>query len=314
MLYIAITTGDADGIGAEVTAKALKHIGPQEHIQFFLWRSPSCDPSLLKLMDQKFFRKTCTRLDEALSLKSSNSAELIDICHSGSAAHWVVEASTACKAGQLSSLCTAPLSKITIQQAGFQALGHTDLFKQVCQTDDLFMAFLGSHLNVVLMTDHIPFRQISHHLTKERFMAAARACKRLGQLFPRSQPIGVLGLNPHAGEQGLLGSEEQNLSLWLEELGDSFSGPLVPDAAFLPDNRKKYALFLCLYHDQGLIPFKALHGHDQGVHLTLGLPFIRTSVDHGTAKDIFGQNMANPNSMINAITTCIKLSRKGVHT
>jgi 4-hydroxythreonine-4-phosphate dehydrogenase len=123
-------------------------------------------------------------------------------------------------------------------------------------------------------------------------------------------PIGLLGLNPHAGDSGLIGQEEQTViskaMKQLFELGIPVVGPLVPDAAFQKENWGKYSTFVACYHDQGLIPFKSIHGFDSGVHLTLGLSLKRTSVDHGTAKDIFGKNKANPGSMVSALRWAIK--------
>ena len=129
----------------------------------------------------------------------------------------------------------------------------------------------------------------------------------------RKKPMALVGLNPHAGEKGLIGKfESESLKPVLTQIKKKHSveGPLVPDAAFFEDNWKKYSTYVCLYHDQGLIPFKMVHGQDSGVHLTLGLPFIRTSVDHGTAKNIFGKNKANPNSMIEAVDWAIKLAKR----
>ena len=120
----------------------------------------------------------------------------------------------------------------------------------------------------------------------------------------KTKKIAVLGLNPHAGEGGLIGNLEKTL---FARLPKGVVGPLVPDAAFLKKNWPLYSIFVCLYHDQGLIPFKMQHGQDSGAHLTLGLAFVRTSVDHGTAVDIFNKNVANPNSMLEAIKLNIQL-------
>jgi 4-hydroxy-L-threonine phosphate dehydrogenase PdxA len=125
----------------------------------------------------------------------------------------------------------------------------------------------------------------------------------------------LLGLNPHAGEKGIIGSEEgQVFSHALSSVraaGMKVFGPLSPDAAFMKENWKQYSLYVCCYHDQGLIPFKMIHGQDDGVHVTVGLPFIRTSVDHGTAKDIFGKNRANPQSMLAAIKLAADFAQGG---
>ena len=122
----------------------------------------------------------------------------------------------------------------------------------------------------------------------------------------RDSPIALVGLNPHAGEGGLIGSKDQELAEICR--AENIVGPLVPDAAFLKSEWSKYSVYVCCYHDQGLIPFKMAHNHQQSCQITWGLPIIRTSVDHGTAKDIAGQNKASEESMIYAIKMAIKLS------
>ncbi|WP_413576415.1 4-hydroxythreonine-4-phosphate dehydrogenase PdxA [Bdellovibrio sp. HCB290] len=313
-LRIALTTGDDDGIGFEVTAKALHKVGPQKGIQFFLWRNDNASAKYLKLIDQKFKRIVVDSLEEALKIEGPY---LIDICSDLSPAHWVEISAKACMKKQLQGIATAPLSKTLIKDAGFKDLGHTDILKRISKTKTVHMGFAGSEFNVVLATGHLPISQITKHISFSTVAEALINADRLRQALPKSQgnkPIGVLGLNPHSGEQGMIGSEEllvfPNLASFAKEKEIPFSGPLVPDAAFFKDNWKKYSVFLCLYHDQGLIPFKMIHGQDSGVHISLGIPFVRTSVDHGTAKDIAGKNKANPNSMIDAIKWAVNLTRQ----
>lgn len=310
---IVITTGDHDGIGLEVAAKALQSIKPTKSVQYILWRSPRADTKLLKLIDKRWSRVTVGDLESALRIDRFN---LVDIASSKSPAHWVEESARASMEGKISAMATGPLSKVSIKKSGLHDLGHTEILKRVSGAKNVQMAFIGRKFNVVLATDHLALSMVSKSLTAEKIIGAIDNTKILSLLLPkkfRSKPIGILGLNPHAGEDGLIGNEE---GFWTEEIRKygkkqkiPLEVPLVPDAAFLKPNWDKYSVFISLYHDQGLIPFKMIHGQDSGVHLTLGIPFIRTSVDHGTAKNIAGKNIANPNSMLDAIRWALKLSR-----
>jgi 4-hydroxythreonine-4-phosphate dehydrogenase len=313
MKRVAITTGDPDGIGFEVTAKALEKLGPRRGFQFYLFRSSSVSNSFLKKISKKFRRQEFTSWPEAYAYQPKNTSELIEIVSPAPPAFWVETAAQACRLGALDALVTAPLSKQSILQAGLKDLGHTDILKRVCGSTGAFMGFAGEKFNVVLATGHIPLSDVTEQLTSERIVAACEAALAFReQLDPkrRSLPIALLGLNPHAGDFGLIGLQEDGL--FKKALSDLKSrkvpviGPMVPDVAFIKKNWSKFSVFVACYHDQGLIPFKAFHGFDSGVHLTLGLSLKRTSVDHGTAKDIFNQNIANPGSMISALQWAIK--------
>lgn len=311
---IALTTGDSDGIGLEVTIKSLLALGPQKGIQFLLWREDTTLASKeIRKLDKKFKRITVDNLAEALKIDGDY---LVDIASDLSPAHWVEETAKACLKNHLHAMATAPLSKTRIKEAGFKDLGHTDILKRISRTKKVHMGFIGDKFSVVLATGHVPISQVSKHLSFSTLTDAISHADYLRQQLPaayKKKPIGVLGLNPHAGEQGMIGQEEllmfPELPAWAKEKNIPLEGPLVPDAAFFPQNWKKYSVYVALYHDQGLIPFKMTHGQDSGVHMTLGIPFIRTSVDHGTAKDIFGQNKANPHSMIDAVRWAIKFAR-----
>jgi 4-hydroxythreonine-4-phosphate dehydrogenase len=213
------------------------------------------------------------------------------------------------------ALVTAPLSKTTIVKAGYKDLGHTEMLARISGQQNLFMGFLGSKFNVVLATGHKPLGQAVQAWQPEILQRAMAAANELRSILParrRKLAIGLVGLNPHAGENGLIGEEE----LWMAKVARStdksilVEGPLVPDSAFLPHMWKKFSVYVSPYHDQGLIPFKLVHGFSQGVHLTLGVPFVRTSVDHGTAKDLFGRNKADSGSMTEALQTAIKLVKE----
>lgn len=312
-LRIALTTGDVDGIGFEVAAKALHHLGPQKNVQFILWRTDGADPRYLKLIDKKWTRITVDSLEEALKIEGPY---LIDIASDLSPAEWVEISAKACLQKKIDGIATAPLSKTSIKEAGFKDLGHTDILKRLSKAKHVNMGFVGEKFNVVLATAHVPISKISKSLNFTVLAEALKNADGLRKKLPPAQskkPIGVLGLNPHAGEKGLIGNEElllfPQLLNFAKENKIPMEGPLVPDAAFFESNWKRYSVYLTLYHDQGLIPFKMIHGQDSGVHISLGIPFVRTSVDHGTAKDIFGKNIANPHSMIDSIRWAIKLAR-----
>ncbi|MBV2169923.1 MAG: 4-hydroxythreonine-4-phosphate dehydrogenase PdxA [Bdellovibrio sp.] len=310
---IALTTGDIDGIGFEVAAKALYKIGPQKNVQILLWRSEGASEKYLALIDKKWPRITVDSLEEALKIKGPY---LIDIASDLSPAKWVELSAMACLNKKIHALATAPLSKTSIKEAGFKDLGHTDILKRLSKTQYVNMGFVGNKFNVVLATAHEPLSKVTKTLNLQVLQEALLNANELRKRLPGTQkpkPIGILGLNPHAGERGLIGHEETELFpkilAFAHKKKIPVEGPLVPDAAFFPTSWKRFSLYLALYHDQGLIPFKMIHGQDSGVHISLGIPFVRTSVDHGTAKDIFGKNKANPQSMIDALRWAIKLAR-----
>ncbi len=311
---VAITTGDNDGIGLEITAKALAQIKSQKGIQFFLWRSHAAKESFLRPIDRHFKRITVYDWASALLVKSKNQKTLIDIASPLPPPRWVEMMAHAGVSRKIDALVTAPLSKTSIHQSGLDDKGHTDILKRVCKEKNVFMLFLGAHFNVALCTDHLPLHEAYNKLSEEKLFQCISLCQQFKEYLPPSfkrKPLGVVGINPHAGEGGLIGLKELEiftpvLSTALKN-GIEVSGPLVADVCFQKKNWKNYSIYIASYHDQGLIPFKMAHGGGSGVHLSLGLPFVRTSVDHGTAKDIFGKNKADPRSMKGALLTALKL-------
>jgi 4-hydroxythreonine-4-phosphate dehydrogenase len=318
-LRIAITTGDVDGIGTEITSKALAKLKPQMGVGFFLWRSPRCPPKHLHLIDRSFKRITVNSWPEALKVTPASHKEIVDINSNLPAPIWVETTAQAGQFGHIDAMVTAPLSKTSIVAAGLEDIGHTDILKRVSKSKELFMGFIGGKFNVLLVTGHIPISSISTHLTQSRLENAILAADQMRRVLEKkrvNKPLGLLGLNPHAGENGLIGSEEikvhkSALNFALDRK-INLEGPLVPDAAFFEKNWSSYSVFIANYHDQGLIPFKMIHGQESGIHLTMGLPFVRTSVDHGTAKDLYGKNKADASSMTLAIEWAIRLCRGSV--
>ena len=299
MIQIHIVTGDIDGIGLEVSLKALKAIDVKKAVQFYLWR----DSKKHSFLENDFY--SSFRVFRTNQFQEIKEADLVEICSSDAPMVWVKKASQIClENSKTCALVTAPLSKMQIKEDGFHFKGHTDMLKELSGCPFLFMCFLGEKFNVVLLTDHQPLNtvQITPSLLKKGIEQTLLFRNKLSL----TKPIGVLGINPHAGEEGILGNEEQNIfnSVLSQYSKEEVIGSLVPDTAFQPSNWNKYSFYLCAYHDQGLIPFKMAHPQE-GIQTTLGLPFVRTSVDHGTAKDIFGQNKANAISMKKAIETAI---------
>ena len=193
-------------------------------------------------------------------------------------------------------------------QVGFQFPGQTEFFAERCGIRNFAMCLTGGSLTVALVTTHIPLAQVAEALRTDEIVRVGLLLRdfmiRRGKNPPR---IGVAGLNPHAGESGALGREElEIIAPAVEQLG--FSGPHSPDTIFHRAVAGEFDAVLCMYHDQGLIPLK-LHAFDQGVNVTLGLPFPRTSADHGTAFDIAGKGIARPDSMIAAINLAVELAR-----
>ena len=207
--------------------------------------------------------------------------------------------------GQCSGLVTCPISKTSLKQAGYAFPGHTEMLAALTRTSKVNMMMAGPRLKVVLVTIHVPLAQVSSQLSA----AAIRDCltmtgNSLRRDFGIAQPrIAVAGFNPHGGEDTLFGDEEvriikpaviQSMAEW------QVSGPWPPDTVFYKAAAGEYDAVIAMYHDQGLIPFKLLHFHD-GVNVTLGLPLVRTSVDHGTAYDIAGRGLADPSSLRAAV-------------
>ena len=218
----------------------------------------------------------------------------------------------AAQQGWIRAVVTAPLHKEALQLAGVPYPGHTEMLAALTGTRRYCMMMAAPEINVCLATTHIALSQVAAELTTARIGEVIRladaAMRRFGSAAPR---LTVCGLNPHAGEHGLFGDEEPRLILPAVQAaradGLTVSDPLPPDTAFIPSMRAKTDAYIVIYHDQGLIPFKML-AFETGVNVTLGLPLVRTSVDHGTAFDIAWQGKASAESLVAAIQTAVRLS------
>src|SRR5688572_23575044 len=215
--------------------------------------------------------------------------------------------------GEIDAIVTGPIHKARMYEVGFKFPGQTEFFADRWGVTNFAMLLTGGKLTVALVTTHIPLREVSEKLRSEEIVRVGllleNFLRQRGLANPR---IAVAGLNPHAGESGALGQEEADVIIpALQKLEPKiFHGPISPDTVFHHAANGAWDAVLCMYHDQALIPLK-LHAFHEGVNVTLGLPFPRTSPDHGTAFDIAGKNIARPDSMIAAISLAVELARKG---
>jgi 4-hydroxythreonine-4-phosphate dehydrogenase len=284
---IALTVGDPAGIGPEVAAKA------------------AADPGVLAACEPIVYAPP-----EGVRFAPGRlSAE------SGRAAYdTIVRAVADARRGDVDAVATAPVNKEAFRLAGLPWHGHTDLLAHLTGAPHVAMMFYSDALRVVLATVHIALADVPRALTRESLEATidltAREVPRFGIARPR---LAVAGLNPHAGEHGLFGSEEEAVIRPAVEAcrarGVAVDGPFPGDTVFVRARRGDFDVVIACYHDQGLIPVK-LVAFGQAVNVTLGLPIVRTSVDHGTAFDIAGTGVADPQSMIAAVLLAAKLARR----
>jgi 4-hydroxythreonine-4-phosphate dehydrogenase len=326
--WLAITCGDKNGVGYEIALKSLlkvsqKSLLPQTGF-VLLTAGPQCSlekklrlrlmkavgPGFVSLSEPVFFETFGS--GKGLCLKSDSKNPVIEVISSKNPVEWVETAAKLCVEKKLDGMVTGPISKMTIRNSGRNDLGHNDILRRLTQTRKTYMSFYGSMLGVSLLTGHVPLDKVSKEvqlaIDRSELHQLIRWSHQIFNTLAKShKPVGLLSLNPHAGDQGLIGKEELQWSPMLSSVKKKFLGPLPPDTAFVEAIRKKVCGFVCLYHDQGLIPFKLLHGFDEGCQISLGLPFWRTSVDHGPGYELFGKNEAKFGSMFEAIMTCKNL-------
>jgi 4-hydroxythreonine-4-phosphate dehydrogenase len=219
-------------------------------------------------------------------------------------------------AKKIDGVVTAPIHKEALQLAGVRFPGHTEIFTALTKAKRSCMMLYSDKLTVSMVTTHIGYAEVPKKISAARVRDVIElTAETTRQILRREPRLAVCGLNPHAGEHGLFGNREEENFIepavaQARKSGISIEGPLPPDAAFTTAQRKKFDAIVCLYHDQGHIPFKML-AFDTGVNVTLGLPIVRTSVDHGTAFDIAWQGNADPQSLFSAIHVAVDLARGG---
>ena len=230
------------------------------------------------------------------------------------AALYIATAVRLIQAGVFAGMITAPISKKALHDAGYPYPGHTEMLAALTKTPQCHMMLAGDKLRVMLVTIHCPLSQVAARLNREEILACIEACDSTlrGDLALAKPRLSVAALNPHAGEDGLFGDEETRLIRpaieQAQAAGIDAHGPLPPDTVFHSAAAGHYDAVICMYHDQGLIPFKLLHFKD-GVNVTCGLQIVRTSVDHGTAYDIAGTGQASHESLAAAIGMATAITR-----
>ncbi len=322
--WIGISLGDITGIGPEVTLKALAAEAAADDYKYLLIGDEGVVRKLNVSLGLNLPLKKFSRYDEAGKFFTMNPPAESET-GTPTAAHLAVAAlrdgGQRCLRGELDALVTAPVNKEAIVRAGYKFVGQTEFLSELAGTKRTAMMLLGTDergrwLRVALATIHISIKSVPEKLTAEKITLAielaAQACRDLG--LPRAK-IAVCGLNPHAGEGGEFGDEEiktiSPVVQTMQQRGFDVIGPLSGDTVFHYALKGDFDAVVAMYHDQGLAPLKAV-AFDSGINWTLGLPFIRTSPDHGTAYDIAGKGIANPGSMIAAIRLAKQLAqRKG---
>jgi 4-hydroxythreonine-4-phosphate dehydrogenase len=317
MKTVAVTMGEPGGIGPEV---ALKGVAVMQD---------ECVPVLVG--DPEVFKTALETLGVSLALKSvaeprGHEPDTIQLIDTGRAEYKVGEptagggkasveaikkAVSLALEGKVHAVVTAPISKEALKMAGYQWPGHTEMLAELTGTRDFTMMLVGGALRVILVTIHVAIEDVPSLITKEAVLRALRLAGHAARMLDIRNPmIAVAGLNPHAGEAGMFGKEERDVIVPAIEAakaeGIPASGPYPPDTVYFRAARGEFDLVVSMYHDQGLIPLKLL-AFEEGVNVTVGLPIIRTSPDHGTAYELAGKGEADPSSMIAAMNLALRL-------
>ncbi|MFN8007855.1 MAG: 4-hydroxythreonine-4-phosphate dehydrogenase PdxA [Terriglobia bacterium] len=315
---IGITLGDPAGVGPEVAVKACVDprveklcipilIGELSLVQHYaLQLAPGKTIQTIAEPDQASAGNEAIPL---IDLKNARFSEIslgkIDKACGKAALDYIREGVDLARQGKIAAMVTGPIHKEAAHQAGMKAPGHTEFLASLCGVDEVRMLLVVNHLRAMHLTTHLSLREALAFVKTARIVETIRyGAEALKRLHTDRRRMAVAGLNPHAGEQGMFGREE------MEEItpaiqiaraeGFEVDGPIPPDTVFYRMQKHEFDLVIALYHDQGHIPLKLI-GFDTGVNITIGLPIIRTSVDHGTAFDIAGKLEANPESMVKAI-------------
>jgi 4-hydroxythreonine-4-phosphate dehydrogenase len=328
---VVITPGEPGGVGAEITLKAwvslrsqsdicFAYLGDEQHIQK-MGHAGGLDFATQRIATlaeaSQVFKNALPVLHRPLPCETAAGQ------FTPNAAGWVTsaiaEAVDLCVSGEAAAMITNPIQKEALYAAGFKYQGHTDFLAALCEQRGLpatdVMMLVGAGLRAVPITVHIAIKDVSDALTEEAIVAQGIVVHEAMQNhFAIAQPrIAVTGLNPHAGENGSMGREEIEIIrpaiAALQAKGIHAFGPLPADTAFFPQARASYDVILCMYHDQALIPVKTLDFHG-GVNVTLGLPFIRTSPDHGTALNLAGTGKAQAESLIASIRLAVEMASR----
>ena len=324
---IAITLGDPSGIGPEVVAKSINHLfNHKMEVPIIIGDTKTVIESfkLIGLEIPVISIKNLSEIDN-----QSNSVFILDnnkysnenfikgknSIEAGKASHeWVEIATDLAIENKVDAICTAPINKESWQMASFKDIGHQEIFKRKSKSNYVATMLVSGKLRCMHLSTHLSLSKACEYVTTENVERAIRLTQKHFLEWGFSNPkIGVAALNPHASDGGLIGDTEEKEILPAiincKNDGINASGPHPADSIFYDAINDKHDVVVVMYHDQGHIPIK-VYGFEQSISVNLGLPFIRTSVDHGTAFDIAGENIADPTSMIEAITLANNLAYK----
>ena len=327
-LFIALTMGDPSGIGPEIILKGFLKFKERP------WQ-------VIVIGDYSFLQEKARRFNLSIALKPINNISegdfspgklhILDMKNlprdipegvankeAGKASYeYIKKAVELALEGKASAIVTAPINKKSISLSGFSCIGHTEMLAQLTDTRDCAMMLIGGKIRVVLVTTHFSISEVNRFIKRDKIFKTISLADHSLRFFGINTPnIAVAGLNPHAGESGVFGNEEikeiQPAIDMAKQQGINVSGPYPADSLFVKAKNGEFDAVVVMYHDQGLIPVK-MEGFGRGVNVTLGLPVIRTSVDHGTAYDIVGKGIADSGSLIAALEVAVKLvkAKKG---
>jgi 4-phospho-D-threonate 3-dehydrogenase / 4-phospho-D-erythronate 3-dehydrogenase len=320
---IAVTMGDAAGVGPELCLQLLAGKETFGHSIPLVIGDADVLARVARQVKLPFNAKRLEKAPEKLDAPAvfdppgalaGNAVEpgANQLICGRAAARYIDEAIEGCLDRRYQAMVTAPISKKALNMAGVNFPGHTEMLAERTGTKNYAMLLYSAEIACAFVTCHQSLKSVSDSISIQRIVdVAILAWSHVMALRAVAPRLCLLGLNPHAGEEGLFGDEEERLLIpakkLIEKRGVKIDGPLPPDTAFTPQNRKRYGCYIAMYHDQGSIPFKML-AFDTGINITMGLPIIRTSPDHGTAFDIARQGKVNPSSFMSAYEMAARLS------
>jgi len=324
-IRVGFTHGDINGIGYEILIKALRNQDINELITPIVYGSAKIAAYHRKNLDIQNFSFNQVISAERANPKRPNLVNCVDnnisvdmgqvTAQAGQAALQSIQCAVKdIKEGKIDVLVTAPINKLAIHSDEFQFKGHTDYLKDAFAVDEVLMFMVSENIRVGLVTEHLSLKEVTPQITKENIVSKLQLMNKSlkNDFLIRKPKIAVLGLNPHSGDSGVIGTEDEKIIVPAVKEANNQNilafGPFAADGYFGSGHHNKFDATLAMYHDQGLIPFKTL-SFGRGVNFTSGLPIVRTSPDHGVGFDIVGKGEALPDSLLQAIYMAIDIYR-----
>ena len=322
-IRVGFTHGDINGIGYEILIKALRNQDINELITPIVYGSAKIAAYHRKNLDIYNFSFNQVISADRANPKRPNLVNCVDnhisvdmgqvTAQAGQAALQSIQCAVKdVKEGKIDVLVTAPINKLAIQSDAFQFKGHTDYLKEAFAVDEVLMFMVSENIRVGLVTEHLSLKEVTPQITKENIVSKLQLMNKSlkNDFLIRKPKIAVLGLNPHSGDSGVIGTEDEKIIVPAVKEANNQDilafGPFAADGFFGSGHYTKFDATLAMYHDQGLIPFKTL-SFGRGVNFTSGLPIVRTSPDHGVGFDIVGKGIASPDSLLQAIYMAIDI-------